>query len=283
MEHLTKQQIVLLTLFTSFVTSIATGIVTVALVDQAPVGVTSTINHVIERTVQEVTAPSGSNSGTNQSASVSNAVVFSDPADQIANATAIAQKSLVRIQLGNNVTGLGVIVSSNGIIMSDKSAIALLGNYVAVMSDGTQYPVTTLQSQDNGDVVFLLAQAPIQSTVTGSSSKMFTPASFAPLYGADAPRLGETVIALSGSQNGGNSTIVNEGILKKINKDVTTLNASAASSTISSFETNIDPSEVVVGSPLFDSIGRILGIKTIETQSGNFYPIGNLKSVIPSL
>src|SRR3989344_8951136 len=56
MESLTKTQIVLLVLLVSFVTSLATGIVTVTLVNQAPKPITHTISKVVEKLVpQEVT------------------------------------------------------------------------------------------------------------------------------------------------------------------------------------------------------------------------------------
>src|SRR3989344_1190668 len=51
MEELNKNQIILLVLLVSFITSIATGIVTVTLMDQAPQEVTLTINRVVETVV----------------------------------------------------------------------------------------------------------------------------------------------------------------------------------------------------------------------------------------
>jgi len=51
MEKLNKSQIVLLTLLVSFVTLIATGVVTVSLMDQAPPAIAQTVNRIVERTV----------------------------------------------------------------------------------------------------------------------------------------------------------------------------------------------------------------------------------------
>ena len=54
LNELNPTQIILLTLLISFVTSIATGIVTVSLVNQAPPVVTDTIHKVYEKTIEKI-------------------------------------------------------------------------------------------------------------------------------------------------------------------------------------------------------------------------------------
>src|SRR3989338_8018073 len=53
-KDLNKAQLILLAILLSFVTSIATGIVTVTLMQQAPASVTVPINRIIQQTVEKI-------------------------------------------------------------------------------------------------------------------------------------------------------------------------------------------------------------------------------------
>lgn len=56
-EELSKAQLLLLTVMVNFIVSIATGVLTVSLLDQAPIQVTQGVDRVVERTIQAVAAP----------------------------------------------------------------------------------------------------------------------------------------------------------------------------------------------------------------------------------
>lgn len=58
LEELSKSQLILLTILVNFVTSVATGVLTVSLLDQAPPIVAQTVNEIVDHTIETVAAAS---------------------------------------------------------------------------------------------------------------------------------------------------------------------------------------------------------------------------------
>ena len=261
MEHLTKQQIVLLTLLVSFVTSIATGIVTVALMDQAPVGVTNTINRIIERTIE----PAPAQTDTNQAAVIT--ATGADTQTQVSSALATVQKSLIIIKNATGVgpngnpigstTGIGLIVSSSGLVVADKASVALFSSYIGQLPNGTIVPLTIVQSQNNGDLVFLSAQVSADKV----KSTVFTPAALA----SGLPKLGQTTLSLSGAD----SPTLGQGIVTNVSP--------ASDTALATFTTSIDYSKNSTAAVYFNISGQVTGIQPI---SGTLYPTSIIKSAI---
>ena len=269
MENLNKHQLVLVALLVSFVTSLATGIVTVSLMDQMPTNAIRTINQVVEKTIQQV-VPEDSASPT-LTAAVSSAI---SPVERITDVVSSVSKSVVRLKSSksDSVIVLGVVVSNSGVIMADKSSIAELSDYEAVFADQSVVPVSVVQEQVNGDIVFL---APILNA--GQSTSSAKTGAYVPAELSNVSSLGQEVLSLSGKSD----SVLGDGLVLEFPDTVI-----ASSTSLKPIVTSVPLSKVMPGSPLFDTSGRVVGLRTssVDGKDGaEFYPVGGLKAVIPKL
>ncbi len=242
LEQLTKHQIVLLTLLVSFVTSIATGIVTVSLVNEAPPEVQRTINQIVERTV-EVATTLPEQPAVAAVATEKTVVVKED--DLAAESIAAAQKAVIRIvsrSAPEVLLARGVIVSPNGTAITDRAAIASAGarNLEAILYSGERVPLAVRAGTSS--VAFL----DVAVTPDG-----FTAATIAD---HSKVKLGQSVIRIGGS----GADTVGMGVIAALPHDGV-IEASVPSAT--------------AGSVLITLFGEVVGIRTGASQAlgGDYY------------
>ncbi len=241
LEQLTKHQIVLLTLLVSFVTSIATGIVTVSLMNQAPPSVTRTINQIVEHTIQTVT-PSSSGPVTN---TVKTVVVKDD--DLVATSIANVQKGIVKITTkgSTDVFARGVIIDASGTAITDKSALLDTGetNFEVILNTGQRLPAVLKKSEATTSPIALLA-------ISVGTSTGFAPV---PLADQNKLQLGQSVLRISGTS----ADVVDQGVISML--------PSAQSSKI-----EVSTSSKVPGSLITTRFGEIIGITTGDSLLSGF-------------
>ncbi len=252
-EHLTKHQIVLLTLLVSFVTSIATGIVTVSLMDQAPPSVTRTINQIVEHTVEKVVPAATPVMATSGGTVTKETTVVVKDDDLVAQSIAKVQKAIVRIVSKNDPQTLvarGIIVDNKGVVISDRGALEPMGtvNFLAYLPDGSQVPAVMRIPDATSSVVYLDLQV-------ASSSVKFAPAAIAD---QSKLQLGQSVIRIGG----GGGDVVGTGVIAHLPQPHDDLiQASVVSTT--------------PGSVLLTQFGEIIGIVTGQSQvsGADFYTL----------
>ncbi len=267
MENLSKQQLVLLALLVSFVTSIATGIVTVSLLDQAPKAVTQTINQVIEKTIERV-VPSENTATVIREVKEIKVIVKEEEA--IVKAIENISKSLVRISSIGPDTGsryfvsLGLVISDDGLVITDKSGISDAGAYDGDFSDGTKFELKLVARNENQKIAYLKA--------VGSNIEKYQ-FTKAVLNSKDNLRLGQSVFSIGGINS--NSLVRGTLIsLPKLQKE------------ISFIETDMRITDEFTGASLVNSIGEVIGMRTriSEISAKNaFIPIGNINTQLSEI
>lgn len=177
MDDLNNRQMILLTMLVSFVVSIATGIITVAMLNEAPQTLTQTVNRVVERTIERVTQASSTQATSPSVTSVTKEVtVYAKEEDLLVSAIEKNDSRVVVVYPAGAATstaplGIGFLVSRDGVIavpshtfyvdnpnatsyLVDVSGKRYTANYVATSASGITSPVAFLKIVAAGDTSF---------------------------------------------------------------------------------------------------------------------------------
>ena len=279
---------ILLALLVSFVTSIATGIVTVSLVNQAPPEVTKTINRVVEKTIERVVTEPAKQAA----AVVTKETVVVKADDLVVAGIEKNAKSVVRVKAlsgegeGKNerFAGLGLVLTKDGLIASDISVAyrpadaqgnAVPETYAAIFANGAALPLTIIANEATLGVLFL-------KPVSGVEVK--APTEFnAPAFATGALKLGQTVVTIGGEESNTVATgIVSRLVTEAVKREATSTEAEIPTRLLA-IKTDLGPSEILAGSILLNLSGEVIGMSV--GGSGNarssFVAIARILAAIP--
>lgn len=282
MQDLNKNQIVLLVLLISFVTSIATGIITVSLLQEAPLEVTRNINSIVEKTIQTVTPSSILTPGQKE---VTTVVVKEE--DMVIDSINKNVKSIVRINEKNgidstiNFYSIGLIVNKDGLIVADRKTISSNNAYYSTMSDGVTFQLTPIGVDKQTNFLLFKTEIPKitendgnTALVVGKSNYTFVPA----VFSDTEPKLGQTLIGLGGDTN--NSVSV--GRVTSLDMRDSTV-GTTTTKYLAGINTDLSTKDLSDGSPMFNLSGDVVGVKISPNDSKSFIPVSVLKKEIVTL
>ena len=135
-KDLNKSQLILLAVLLSFITSIATGITTVTLMQQAPASFTAPVNRVIQQTVEKIQQVEGK--------TVTQTVIVKEE-DLVVDAIAKNKSALFAIteqsqdpnsQNAEVPVGQGLVVSNDGTVVADGNLVSSTGVYYVTNDSG---------------------------------------------------------------------------------------------------------------------------------------------------
>ena len=249
-KELNKTQLILLAVLLSFITSMATGITTVTLMQQAPASITAPVNRIVQQTVDKIEQVEGK--------TVTQTVVVKEE-DLVVDAIAKNQSAVFSItkdvqDINFNTmevsAGRGFAVSSSGIIVADATLVPDKETYFVKNSSG-KFKADFISTDKNG-----FSFLKIGDPVNGTDKISFTVPAFGDLsqmkVGQDVLILGNTV-----------SSLIFEG-----------LNANK------SMDLNVSKSNV--GALVLDLDGNAIGL-ALSGDTASFVSINNINNALVAL
>lgn len=293
MEHLTKTQLLLLNLLITFVTSIATGIVTVTLLEKAPPIVTQTINRVVEHTIEKIVP-----TNTGKASVVTEQVVVKEE-DLIVKAVEQNSKSMFVLRgVGADGTeqhlGLGFVVSSDGLAVTSREAVeGIAPETLSAMYRNEKLKVEVLSAKPENKFALLkiIPPAPVKApgdknttATTTDPQKSENAFAFisASLSDSDQVKLGQTAISLSGQKGASVVTGIVSDLLAGTTTDEVT---KKEISRLYAITTSSRLSHDSIGAPLITMEGAVAGVMVYDPMTGvnTAVPINNIKEAILAL
>ena len=174
-KELNKKQLILLTLLITFVVSIATGIVTVTLMQQMPKSTTQTINNVIQRTIEKVTTVPETTTTTDTKAP-SQPSTFGD-GDAIVSIYSIKEATASDFIPAVDTPaeepkalGQGIIISDVGLVLVDSSILTDKDVYKVVLNK-IDFDATIIKKFSNGFTILKITKKKVEEKPKDTSSQ----------------------------------------------------------------------------------------------------------------
>lgn len=242
-KDLNKSQLILLAVLLSFITSIATGITTVTLMQQAPDSFTVPVNRVIKQTVEKIQQVEGK--------TITQTIIVKEEdlvVDAIAkNSTAVfsVTKEIQDLELKTVEVsaGHGFVVSKEGMVVVDASLVPDKGVYY-VKNESGKFKADFV-STDKAGFSFLKIGAPLDD----KNKLVFTVPTFGDL---SKMKIGQKVLVLGGNL----TSFIFEGLNASKNIDLNVSKSNAGGLVL-----NLDGE--VLGIALYLDTTSFASIKTI--------------------
>lgn len=279
-ERLTKTQVVLLVLLVSFVTSLATGIVTVTLVNQAPQIATHTVSKVVEKIVpkevpvkEKTVVFSSEDNLVKVIKNASLAVAGISIAKETATTTEVATTTIKSISDENEtIVGSGFFVSEDGFVLTNRHFVEDENiKYLITTSDGKKIPAIVLLKDDVYDIAVLKVEGKNFKYIAMSDSSFID--------------VGQTAIAI-GSVFGKSQNNVSIGFISGFNNMAVAIGAiSSVKEEVNFIKSNIIINENNSGGPMIDLKGNAIGVSIAlekEINGGFALPINLARKAVAS-
>ncbi|MEK7531570.1 MAG: serine protease [Patescibacteria group bacterium] len=279
-ENLNKNQLVLLTLLVTFVSSVATSILVVSLLDEsAPPTFSQTINKVVERTIEKAIPVPGK-------PGVERTVIIREQ-DIVTKTIADNRPAIIPIYSHFKAedgteqkafVGRGVMLSGDGLIATWSGLVTSNGVYSLATEDGKIWSLKILSQNEKRGVALLQAIKP-----EAENKYVFR---FATIADSNFLQLGQSAIAIGG----GEGKTIAVGTISYLG--MTKVEPPVASSTApikeNSFVSLIDisalPKGEKGGGALLSTSGDLIGVALPQTSGEIMYAPSNfLKDEITAL